>query len=174
MSNITTIKECCASNGPGLRTAIWLAGCPGVWRLPDGTMTHCPGCFNQSAWDPNVGHELTDTGIDDILSTIDSPHVQGLSILGGEPLALYNQSTTRRIIEKLRERFGDNKDIWIWTGYVIGDTLPVTDDARWIIKNVDAIIAGPFVQALFHDGLVNMGSTNQRELHREELQKIEL
>jgi hypothetical protein len=56
---------------------IFFAGCP---KEPK-----CPGCFNESLWDPNAGRELNPQEILAILSDYRGIASQ-VHILGGEPL----------------------------------------------------------------------------------------
>ena len=39
--NYAEIKYCDVANGPGVRTSLFVSGCS----------HHCPGCFNEIAWD---------------------------------------------------------------------------------------------------------------------------
>ena len=56
--NYATIKYCDIANGDGVRTALFVSGCP----------HHCKGCFNEIAWDYNYGEEFTsDVLLNDIL-----------------------------------------------------------------------------------------------------------
>ena len=41
--NYATIKYYDIANGPGVRTSVFVSGC----------RHHCPGCFNEVAWDLN-------------------------------------------------------------------------------------------------------------------------
>ena len=43
--NYAEIKYCDVANGPGVRTSLFVSGCS----------HHCPGCFNEIAWDFNYG-----------------------------------------------------------------------------------------------------------------------
>lgn len=73
--NISNIKYFCTTNGDGFRTAVFVSGC----------RQHCKNCFNKEAWDFEAGKPIDDY-IDRILDSIDKPYIEGLSILGGEPL----------------------------------------------------------------------------------------
>ena len=43
--NYATIKYYDIANGPGVRTSVFVSGC----------RHHCPGCFNEVAWDFGYG-----------------------------------------------------------------------------------------------------------------------
>ena len=101
------------ANGTGVRTSIFVSGCN----------NHCKGCFNQEAWNFNFGNKLTDEGIEELLTKSDKPFVKGLSILGGEPLDFQNYKDVEYLIDKWKEKFGNTKDIWLWTGFIYEDLL---------------------------------------------------
>lgn len=151
--NYFTIKECCASNGPGVRTAIYLSGCS----------LHCEGCFNKVAWDYDSGEEFTKETLDYIIKTLEPDYIRGLSILGGEPMDEKNQITTHTLCEAVRKNYGRTKDIWIWTGYMI-ERIPITTFTDLILNNADCIVDGPFVNTKYEPDLKYKGSSNQRVL----------
>lgn len=146
MANIAKIKKYCISNGEGLRTAVFFSGC-----------THyCKGCFNKELWDFNYGSPMN---IDEILSTIDE-HISGLSLLGGDPLCGDNIVGAIELCKTFKEKF-PNKTIWLWTGYKIEDIL-FSD----ILKYIDVLIDGPFIEEEYEYGLEWRGSRNQRILKK--------
>ena len=149
--NITNIKYFSTVNGTGVRTAVFVSGCN----------LHCEGCFNSGAWSFNAGHELSLELINKILDSIEPEYISGLSILGGEPLDLKNQLGVARLIEEFRERFGNSKTIWLWTGYEY-DNIPLGEDTFYIITNVDVIVDGPFIAEKKDLNLPYRGSSNQR------------
>lgn len=156
MGNYSVIKNFCTSNGPGVRTSIYLSGC----RL------RCKGCFNYEAWDFNSGAKVTDKVVDTVVDSLKEPYIQGLSILGGEPMDENNQETTLMLAMEVKEKYGDSKDIWLWTGYEIDKNLPQTKYTKDILRLVDVIVDGPFDLDKQDITLQYAGSTNQRVLHR--------
>ena len=79
--NYATIKNCDIANGPGVRVSLFVSGC-----------THrCKGCFNEVAWDFDYGEPFTADTIDYILKLLSPDHIQGLTLLGGEPFDPKNQ-----------------------------------------------------------------------------------
>ena len=109
--NYAEIKTFDVANGPGIRVSLFVSGCN----------HHCPGCFNKIAWDGNYGHELTDELIDKIIEETKPDYIRSLSILGGEPLDAQNTEGVAKIIKRFREVYGNTKNIWVWTGYVMRD-----------------------------------------------------
>ena len=134
------------ANGPGLRTSLFVQGCP----------IHCKGCFNQETWDFNGGKYFSGRIMQQLLSSMDE-HTSGLSILGGEPLALQNSMYVRYICLTMRQTFGSNKTIWLWTGYP-------WESIKWmeIMKYLDVVVAGPFIEEQKDYSLPYCGSRNQQ------------
>lgn len=149
--NITNIKYFSTVNGTGVRTAVFVAGCN----------LHCDGCFNNGAWSFEVGKGLSLELIDKILDSIEPEYISGLSILGGEPLDPKNQSGVAKLIRKFRQRFGDKKTIWLWTGYEY-ENVPLTEHIFYILEHVDVIVDGPFIARKKDLKLPYRGSSNQR------------
>ena len=145
------IKRFDIANGVGIRTSVFVSGCS----------NKCKGCFNQELWDKDYGQEFTDETIKEILDSIDKPYIDGLSILGGDPLEYYNLEMVNKLIVEFRKRFGFNKSIWMWTGYLLEDII--NDDRRWeVVRKLDYLVDGPFVQRKKNLKLKYRGSENQR------------
>lgn len=151
---LSNIKYYCTTNGTGFRTAVFVSGCS----------LHCPGCFNKTAWDYNYGFELTDDVIEKIITSCEPEYITGLSILGGEPMDEKNQSGVYQIIKAFRDRFGNSKNIWMWSGYHIHKNMPVTEYSDEILANVDYLVDGPYKQDCADLKLKWRGSSNQRIL----------
>ena len=145
------IKRFDIANGVGIRTSVFVSGCS----------NKCKGCFNQELWDKDYGQEFTDETIKEILDSIDKPYIDGLSILGGDPLEYYNLQMVDKLIVEFRKRFGFNKSIWMWTGYLLEDII--NDDRRWeVVRKLDYLVDGPFIQKKKNLKLKYRGSENQR------------
>lgn len=142
-----SIRTMDISNGPGIRVSIFVQGCP----------IHCKGCFNKVAWDFNVGKDFTNDTIQHILDLANSPHIKGLSILGGEPLAEPNIDGVEALITAFKNRYKD-KDVWLWTGYKYKD---FNNKQKKVVNKVDTFIDGPFEESLKDPSLLYRGSSNQ-------------
>lgn len=167
---VKAIKYNCASNGPLIRTAVFLGFCPGViWNKKTKKYDHCPGCFNSEAWAD--GGTPLEGCIDDILKSLEPDYIDGLSILGGEPMCKENQPVVWQLVEAVREKFRKGKTIWLWTGYELSknpfnkDRIPYTKYRRKILKNINVLVDGPFIKDKFDINLKYRGSSNQRVLH---------
>ncbi len=159
--NYAEIKYCDIANGAGVRTTLFVSGC----RL------HCPHCFNEVAWDFSAGEPFTREVEDQILASLESPYVAGLSVLGGEPMEPENQEGLVGFLERVRDAYprgaGDEKTIWMYSGHTFEQLAPggawnigeVTDR---ILDTLDVLVDGPFVQAEHDISLRFRGSANQR------------
>lgn len=150
--NYAMIKKYCIANGEGIRTALFVSGCN----------LHCKGCFNTELQDRNYGQLYTKDTYQEIANTMNE-HIDGLSILGGEPLSPYNIEEVLELIKQFKKDF-PNKTIWLWTGYtyeyLMKNLFYIMDT---IIKpNVSVLIDGPFVEELKDLNLQWRGSSNQR------------
>lgn len=163
--NIANIKYFDVANGDGIRTSLFVSGCK----------NHCPGCFNECAWDFKYGEEYTEKVQNTILDSINKPMIKGLSILGGDPMELENQKDVLDLILAFRERFKDTKDIWLWSGYLYDKDLIqggkrfIPDVTNKILENIDVIIDGPFILKQKNLSLKYRGSENQRVIYLKDL-----
>ena len=135
------------ANGEGFRTTLYVSGC----------RRGCPGCFNKEAWDFRYGQEFTNETLAEIRDMLNDDNIAGLSILGGDPFEPENQEMVKFICEYVRNWYGRSKSIWVWTGYELEDIkdLPV-------MRYIDVLIDGPFVEELKDLRLDWRGSSNQR------------
>lgn len=151
-----TIKKCDVANGPGVRVSLFVSGCS----------HHCKGCFNQEAWDYNYGNEFTGKEEDEIMEALKPDYIKGLSLLGGEPLDLKNQEGLLPVVKKAKELYPD-KPIWCYTGYLfdkqVMDNMAKTNDTtNELLKYIDYVVDGQFVESLKNPSLQFRGSSNQR------------
>lgn len=164
MSNILKINPMDNTNGPGCRVSIFLAGC----SFPLNGKP-CPGCFNQEAWDFDLGDPL-ESKAEEIYEALKQPFIRGVSILGGEPLAPQHQWSLLSLLKAIKHDFPD-KDVWLWTGYVFKD-IPKTKFTKKLLSYIDVIVDGPFLEAEFNDSLRFRGSKNQKILRRNKFGKF--
>ena len=110
--NYATIKYNDIANGTGVRVSLFVSGC-----------THrCKGCFNAEAWDFNYGEPFTREVEENILAALDHGYVDGLSLLGGEPMEPAHQRELLPFLKEVKEKF-PNKTIWCYTGYLLDAEL---------------------------------------------------
>lgn len=141
------IRTMDVSNGPGIRVSLFTQGCA----------IKCKGCFNSELWDYSGGKIFTDETINHILDLCDNPHIEGLSLLGGEPLSLVNLVELKKLIIRFNERFPD-KNIWLWTGYYYDQLI---EQQKEIVNLCDVLVEGPFDIDKKDPNLLYRGSSNQ-------------
>ena len=90
--HVAAIKTFDIANGPGVRTSLFVSGCT----------HHCPGCFNSVAWDFAYGEPYTETTEAQILDSLKPEFIDGLSLLGGEPMEPENQEALLALVRKVR------------------------------------------------------------------------
>lgn len=153
--NYANIKNCDIANGLGVRVSLFVSGCT----------HHCPGCFNQIAWDFNYGEDFNKEVQDKIIELLSPSYIDGFSILGGEPFEIVNQRSLVDFVKRVKQTY-PNKDIWAWSGYLFDSEIlvgrvhcEVTDE---LLKYIDVLVDGKFMIDLLDISLKYRGSSNQR------------
>ena len=157
--NYASTRTCDIANGEGVRVSLFVSGC-----------THrCKGCFNEEAQAFDYGQPFTREVEDEILEAVSPSHIAGLTLLGGEPMEPENQRALVPFLRRFRERFGDAKTLWIYTGCIWESLAGKSGPYRWrtdvtdeILAMTDVLVDGPFVEALKDISLKFRGSSNQR------------
>jgi anaerobic ribonucleoside-triphosphate reductase activating protein len=147
-----TIRQLDIANGPGCRVSLFVQGCS----------FHCPGCFNPGTQDFEGGKEFTDQTIEAILAIAKPNHISGLSLLGGEPLHPRNRATVLELAKRFKREYPD-KNIWLWTGFLLEDVFEDLVDSE-----IDVLVDGRFVEDLKDLRLKYRGSSNQRVIDLKE------
>ena len=141
------VRKMDISNGPGVRVSIFMEGCT----------FHCKNCFNPETHDFMGGEEFTEDTIDQVLKLCENANVEGLSILGGEPMHPMNIEGTTELAKKFKEKF-PNKNLWVWTGFLFDRDL----QNKEVLKYIDVLVDGQYVDELRDPRLKYNGSSNQR------------
>lgn len=141
------IRKMDISNGPGIRVSIFFQGCS----------FHCKNCFNPETWSFNSGEEFTDETINHILDLCDNDHITGLSLLGGEPMHPTNIEGSTKLAKAFKERFPE-KSLWSWSGFLFDKDLKDKE----ILKYLDVLVDGQYIDELHDPTLKWRGSSNQR------------
>ena len=153
--NYAEIKNCDIANGPGVRISLFVSGCT----------HHCPGCFNQVAWDFDYGQPFTQQTIDEILELLKPGYIRGLTLLGGEPFEPENQGAIVELLRQIKEKY-PQKSIWAFSGYlfehILSGKLGDWAITREYLGYLDVLVDGPFVEAKKNLSLRFRGSENQR------------
>ena len=131
--NYATIKTHDVANGEGIRISLFVSGCT----------HHCKGCFNKEAWDFEYGTLYTKETEQYIIDAL-SPS----------------------LIKRVRQEYPE-KDIWCYTGYDFEDDIlsgKLRDQliTAQMIKNIDILVDGKFIEEKKSLNLRFRGSSNQR------------
>ena len=155
--NYASIRTCDIANGEGVRVSLFVSGCT----------HHCKGCFNEAAWDFAYGEPFTKKTENEILAALEPDFIDGLTLLGGEPMEPENQRALMPLLRRFREKFVDAKTLWIYTGCVLETDLKA--ESRWrtevtdeMLSLTDVLVDGPFLEAKKDISLQFRGSSNQR------------
>lgn len=144
--NYAKIKPVDVANGEGVRVSLFVSGCS----------HRCKGCFNSELWDYNAGRDVTTETTTEIIKLCSKSYISGLSLLGGEPLDPKNVNIVTIIAQFFKQHF-PNKTIWCYTGYE-WETVKHLE----IMKHIDILVDGKFVEELKDPRLKFRGSSNQR------------
>lgn len=133
-------------NGEGIRTVLWVAGCEHA----------CEGCHNPITWDEHGGLEFDKAAKQELFTELEHDYVSGITLSGGDPLFISNRDDITELCKEIREKY-PTKTIWLYTGYRFEEirNLPV-------MKFVDVVVDGKFINALKDVKLPWRGSENQR------------
>ena len=133
-------------NGEGLRVVLFVSGCE----------RHCKGCQNPETWDKNSGIPFGAEEVAEILMELSEPYIAGLTLVGGEPFMPYNVPLLTELCKACKEEYPD-KTIWCYTGFKY-DEIKGLD----IMKYIDVLLDGEFIQELADEKIKWVGSSNQR------------
>jgi anaerobic ribonucleoside-triphosphate reductase activating protein len=154
--NYATVKYFDIANGLGIRTSLFVSGCT----------HHCKNCFNSEAWDFNYGKPFDEDIQNQIINSLKHPFCDGLSLLGGEPFEPSNQKGLLPFLKRAKKEI-PNLNIWCYTGYLfdkelLEDSRAQTEDTLEMLKLIDVLVDGKFVEELKNLNLRFKGSENQR------------
>ena len=164
--NYANIKYFDIADGEGVRTSLFVSGC----------RRGCKNCFNSVAWDFAAGEPFDRAVEDKIIESLDHPFIDGLTILGGEPMEPENQAGLVEFVERVRAAYpaGSGKTIWCFTGYKYENLLKNPKQLA-LLQQIDVLVDGPFIKDLRDEDLFFRGSSNQRIINvRKSLEKGEV
>ena len=148
--NYAGIKKTDVANGPGVRVSLFVSGC----------RHHCKGCFNSETWDFAYGKPFNDDVLSEIMTALEPEYIEGFTVLGGEPFEPENREMVLEVIKTVREKHPD-MSIWCYSGFLF-DVLKDTDVSKDILKLIDVLVDGRFVEEKKNLRLKFRGSENQR------------
>ena len=129
--------------GPGSRFVVWFQGCS----------LGCSGCWNQQMW--SFASQTLIHRQELFERVVQRPDVDGISLLGGEPL---QQSQTIWLLEKIRRE--TELTIFLYTGYSLSE---LKNNEQWnaVLRDCDVVVAGRYQESLRDTNLQWRGSKNQ-------------
>ena len=135
-------------DGPGLRTTIFVQGCP----------HHCPGCHNPQTWPFEGGTETDPQALFEMIQS--DPLCHGVTLSGGEPFA-----QAEALIPLVRSLKGAGYEVAAYSGYTFEQLMGGTPGQKALLGLIDVLIDGPFILAQRSLELNYRGSRNQRVLN---------
>ncbi len=131
-------------DGKGLRAVIFFAGCP----------HRCKGCHNPESWNIGYGNAFTITEV--MVEIKSNKAIQGVTLSGGDPFF-----QAKEILELAKEIKQNEYNLWAYTGFTFEEIIK--DNVKLeLLKQIDVLVDGRFVEELKDLTLRFRGSSNQR------------
>lgn len=137
--NIHQLEKCSRLLGPNKRYLIWFQGCD----------KNCKGCMSQLSRDLKIKNEIE---VDDIVEDILKQDVEGITISGGEPFLQIDGLT--ELVSKVKNK---GLGVIVYTGYLYDDIKHLE-----VMRDIDILIDGPYIDELNMNNDAYRGSSNQR------------
>lgn len=144
MISVIKIVEDTTVDGPGFRTTVYAAGCPNA----------CPGCHNPQSWDIGAGHMMS---TDEIMAVIRADEFADVTFSGGDPM--FQPEGFAELAKAIKNETG--KNIWCYTGYTF-EHLRRNDRQSELLRWIDVLVDGPYVESQRDRNVLFRGSRNQR------------
>ncbi|PPJ00181.1 radical SAM protein [Nocardia nova] len=147
MLRIARVLHRTTSEGPGIRTAVWVQGCS----------IRCRGCINPHLFSTRGGYDIAPANlIDEVKDT----GGEGITILGGEP---FDQPSDCADLAEVAQNAG--LGVIVFTGYRHETLAARGPDELRLLANTDCLVDGPYEADRPENQRALVGSTNQRFLH---------
>lgn len=137
--NIHQLEKCSRLLGPNKRYLIWFQGCD----------KNCKGCMSQLSRDLKIKNEIE---VDAIVEDILKQDVEGITISGGEPFLQIDGLT--ELVSKVKSK---GLGVIVYTGYLYDDIKHLE-----VMRDIDILIDGPYIDELNMNNDAYRGSSNQR------------
>ena len=123
--NYADLRPFDATNGTGIGTSLFVSGC----------LFHCKECFNKEAWDFNYGKPFTKEVEDYFINCAKNPHVDHVSLLGGE-VFYQDLDIILNLVKRIKQEV--NKTLWVWSGFTFNELLKDKSKIS-ILKYIDIL-----------------------------------
>ena len=87
---------------------------------------------------------------------MEKPYISGVTFSGGDPLHPCNRQEITELAAEIRQRF-PQKTVWLYTGFLWEEICELP-----VVRYLDVLVDGEFVQDLKDTKLYWRGSANQR------------
>ena len=145
---IAQIVPCTEAEGPGRRFALWFQGCP----------LRCPECCNPEFIPFAGGESITLAAVLKQLDAARGEGIEGITLLGGEPLA--HAAGAAALAAAVRAR---GLTVMTFTGYTLEEARAMQNaDVETLLTHTDILVDGRYVRELPDTTRRWIGSTNQR------------
>lgn len=149
MLSVASIVPCTEAEGPGRRFALWFQGCP----------LRCPGCCNPEMLPFEGGAPMR---LDEVVDLLEETHrheeLEGLTLLGGEPMA---HAAAGVALAREAHRIGLN--VMVFSGYTLEEIREGGDAAELaLLAECDILVDGPYRREEPESERRWIGSANQR------------
>ena len=149
MLRVAQIVPVTEAEGPGVRFALWFQGCP----------LRCPGCCNPEMLPFEGG---TPMSVADIVGKIENAArdhgVEGITLLGGEPLA---HAVGAVVLAQAVQARG--LTVMVFSGFTLEQAQAMNDPAIGeMLGHTDILVDGPYDRERPDTTRRWIGSTNQR------------
>lgn len=147
--NYMNITHCDMLNGDGLRTVLWVSGCN----------HNCKNCQNPFSHNCQTGILFDEKAKNELFKDLENDWCSGVTFSGGDPLHENNRETIIELSKEIKEKY-PSKNIWLYTGYTWNEIVDSVS-MQPILKYVDVVVDGPYIEELRDINLKWRGSSNQ-------------
>lgn len=147
--SVAQVVRCTEAEGPGKRYALWFQGCP----------LRCPGCCNPEMLPFDGGQRVALTDVlRDIEEAANEHGVEGVTLLGGEPLAhAAGAAALARALQTCR------LTVMVFSGYTLEEARRLPEPAvAELLALTDILVDGPYLREQPETRRRWIGSANQR------------
>ena len=131
IASVAHWTACTEAEGPGRRFALWFQGCP----------LRCPGCCNPEML-PFEGGALVPVAelAERVFDALERYRVEGITLLGGEPLAHAAAAATLATLVRRR-----GLSVMVFTGYTLAEARQLPEPAvADLLELTDILVDGPY------------------------------
>ena len=145
---VAQIVPCTEAEGPGRRFALWFQGCP----------LRCPGCCNPEFIPFEGGVTKSIAEVVAALDAAMTEQIEGITLLGGEPLA--HAAGSGALAVAACER---GLSVMVFSGYTLEAAQAMNNpEVNGLLERTDILVDGPYERELPDTTRRWIGSTNQR------------